>query len=156
ARALAQSCDTYFYQVGARFYDMAANRGPRLQDWAERFGFGAITGIDVGPEQAGLVPTPSWRCKHFGGPPCPGDVDCIWKPGYEIQLAIGQGDLEVTPIQMARFYAMIANGGNLVTPHIAEDVEEPTSTAKQPQVLQSLATQVPQASGVYPGPLAAV
>ena len=52
------------------------------------------------------------------------EIDRIWKPGYEVQLAIGQGDLEVTPIQMARFYAMIANGGQMVTPHIAQDVEQ--------------------------------
>ena len=59
------------------------------------------------------MPTPDWRCAAYGGQPqpCTGYIDRIWKPGYEVQLAIGQGDLEVTPIQMARFYAMIANGG---------------------------------------------
>ena len=91
--------------------------GPRAS------GSAPTTGIDIGPENAGLVPTPDWRCRHFGGPPCAGYIDRIWKPGYEVQLAIGQGDLEVTPIQMARFYAMIANGGQMVTPHMAQDVE---------------------------------
>ena len=144
-QALAESCDTYFYRVGARFYSLAANRGPTLQLWAERFGFGAKTGVDIGPENAGLVPTPDWRKKTFKA-----EIDRIWKPGYEVQLAIGQGDLEVTPIQMARFYAMIANGGQMVTPHLAQDVEQPTSDSSSPQVLRELATQQPVPSGVDP------
>src|SRR5436309_10853197 len=59
--AMAASCDTYFYQVGERFYGMPARFGPRLQVWASRFGFGASTGVDLGPEQRGLLPTPDWR-----------------------------------------------------------------------------------------------
>ena len=146
-QALAQSCDTYFYRVGARFYGLPAKDGSPLQSWAERFGFGNPTGVDIGPEAAGLVPTPAWRCKFYGGPPCKGYVDRVWKPGYSVQLAIGQGDLEVTPLQMARFYAMIANGGSLVTPHFAEDVEQP-GDSKSPVVLQELATQASTPSGV--------
>ncbi len=155
-QALAQSCDTYFYRVGATFYGMPAGLGPTLQLWASRFGFGAPTGIDIGPETAGLVPTPAWRCRHYGGPPCKGYIARIWKPGYEVQLAIGQGDLLVTPIQMARFYAMIANGGSLVTPHLAQDVEAPASDGGAPQVLRDLATQQPQATSVSSAALQAV
>jgi penicillin-binding protein 2 len=150
-QALAESCDTYFYRVGARFYSLSANRGPTLQLWAQRFGFGSPTGIDVGPENSGLVPTPDWRKKTFKAP-----IDRIWKPGYEIQLSIGQGDLEVTPIQMARFYAMIANGGQMVTPHIAQDVEQTGSDTSSPQVLRELATQQATPSGVDPTYLQAV
>ncbi len=155
-QALAESCDTYFYRVGAIFYDLPASRGTTLQNWASRFGFGAPTGIDIGPENSGLVPTPDWRCKAFGGPPCRGYVDRVWKPGYEVQLAIGQGDLEVTPIQMARFYAMIANGGQMVTPHIAQDVEQPSGDSGANQVLRELATQQTTSSGVDPTYLQAV
>jgi penicillin-binding protein 2 len=155
-QALAESCDTYFYRVGQAFYDLPSSRGATLQLWASRFGFGSDTGIDVGPENQGLVPTPDWRCRAFGGPPCAGYVDRIWKPGYEVQLAIGQGDLEVTPLQMARFYAMIANGGQMVTPHIAEDVETQTGDQSQPDVLRVLATQQPTPSGVDPAALQAV
>jgi penicillin-binding protein 2 len=155
-QALAESCDTYFYRVGAEFYALPASRGATLQNWASRFGFGAPTGIDIGPENPGLVPTPDWRCKAFGGPPCRGYIDRVWKPGYEVQLAIGQGDLEVTPIQMARFYAMIANGGEMVTPHIAQDVEAPSGDSGTTQVLRELATQQPTPSGVDPTYLQAV
>ena len=155
-QALAESCDTYFYRLAQRFYDLSSSRGPTLQLWASRFGFGSDTGIDVGPENAGLVPTPDWRCRHYGGPPCAGYVDRIWKPGYEVQLAIGQGDLEVTPIQMARFYAMIANGGQMVTPHMAQDVESSAGDAARPEVYRVLATQQATPSGVDPAALQAV
>jgi penicillin-binding protein 2 len=154
--AIAESCDTYFYQVGYDFYALPPNRGHPLQQWASRFGFGDETGIDVGPETTGLVPTPEWRCVHFGGPPCRGYVDRIWKPGYSVQLAIGQGDLTVTPIQMARFYAMIANGGQLVTPHVVEDAEQPTNNPRTPAIKQSFAAQPPSPSGVDPSALRVV
>ena len=154
--ALAQSCDTYFYQLGTDFYRLPSSRGHALQEWASRFGFGAPTGVDVGTEAPGLLPTPEWRCQHYGGPPCAGYVDRIWKPGYSIQLAIGQGDLGVTPIQMARFYALIANGGMLVTPHVVEDVEQPTSDPASPTVLRTFAPPRPAASGVDPAALQVV
>ena len=114
------------------------------------FGFGETTGIDIGGEIAGLMPTPEWRCKQFGGPPCAGYVDRIWKPGYSIQLAIGQGDLLVTPLQMTRFYAMIANGGKLVTPHLAEDVEQSGSKGQPLRVLRRFGAQPPQPVNVDP------
>jgi penicillin-binding protein 2 len=154
--ALAESCDTFFYQVGYDFYALPPSRGHALQLWASRFGFGDRTGIDIGPETGGLVPTPEWRCTHFGGPPCRGYVDRIWKPGYSVQLAIGQGDLTVTPLQMARFYSMIANHGQLVTPHVVEDVEQPTNDPRVPAILRRFAAQPPSPSGVDPSALRAV
>jgi penicillin-binding protein 2 len=154
--ALAESCDTYFYRVGQKFYNLPSDRGHPLQAWANRFGFGEPTGIDIGSEVDGLVPTPEWRCEHFGGPPCKGYVDRIWKPGYSIQLAIGQGDLTVTPLQMARFYALVANGGKLVTPHLAEDVELSGSKGQPPRVLRRFAGQPPQPTDVDPAALAVV
>ena len=120
--ALAYSCDTYFYQLGDRFYSTTGRVQP-LQKWARIFGFGKPTGTDIGPEATGLVPTISWRRRHFTT-----EIDRLWKPGNSIQLAIGQGDLTVTPLQMARFYAMLANGGKLVTPHVLMDVENPNGT----------------------------
>ena len=154
--AIAESCDTYFYQVGYDFYALPPNRGHALQLWASRFGFGDQTGIDVAPETTGLVPTPEWRCVHYGGPPCRGYVDRIWKPGYSVQLAIGQGDLTVTPLQMARFYAMVANGGQLVTPHLVEDAEQPTNNPRSPAIKQSFAARPPAPSGVDPSALRVV
>ena len=117
--ALAESCDTYFYELGKRFYSLPPERGQPLQRWASAFGFGKPTGFDVGSEGSGLVPTFKWKKDTFTA-----EIDRIWKPGDSIQLAIGQKDLQVTPLQMARFYALIANGGKLVTPHVVQAVQQ--------------------------------
>jgi penicillin-binding protein 2 len=128
--ALAQSCDTYFYAVGDKFYALPPDRGQPLQKWARKFGFGSKTGIDVRPEVSGLVPTIGWKHHMFTRKTDPTNwrVDRLWKPGDSITLAIGQGDLLVTPIQMARLYAAIANGGKLVSPHVLMDVQNPNGT----------------------------
>jgi len=128
--AIAYSCDTYFYRVGNNFWELPKGRGQPLQKWARAFGFGSPTGVDVGPESSGLVPTIGWKRRTFTPAldSCCWQVDRLWKPGDSIQLAIGQGDLLVTPLQMTRFYAAIANGGKLVTPHLLLDVENPNKT----------------------------
>ncbi|MEA2208794.1 MAG: penicillin-binding protein 2, partial [Solirubrobacteraceae bacterium] len=148
--ALAMSCDTYFYELGKRFYLLKQDRGHPLQGWANRFGLGEKTGIDIGPEVAGLMPTPEWRCTHYGGPPCAGYVDRIWKPGYSIQMAIGQGQMLVTPLQLTRFDAMIANGGKLVTPHLADDVELTGNNGKRARTLRRFGAQPAEPTGVDP------
>ena len=156
--ALARSCDTYFYQVGYRFYGMSSNRGPRLQAWASRFGFGQKTGIDLGSERGGLLPTPDWLKKTYTKKTDPGhwQVDSLWKPGDSIQLAIGQKDMLVTPMQMARFYAMIANGGKLVTPHLLLDVEQPSSNQSPGRVVPTTTPPAPQPTNVDAQALAVV
>jgi penicillin-binding protein 2 len=135
--ALALSCDTYFYRLGDAFYGLPASVGHPLQAWASSFGFGRRTGIDVGPEYGGLLPTPEWRQKHFKT-----ELDKLWKPGDSIQLAIGQKDLLVTPLQMARFYALIANGGKLVTPHLLLDVEQSVTGGAAPHPAAPAAQQI--------------
>ena len=156
--ALAKSCDTYFYQVGYRFYGMPSDRGPRLQAWASRFGFGQKTGIDLGAERSGLLPTPDWRKKTYTRKSDPGhwQIDSLWKPGDSIQLAIGQKDLLVTPMQMARFYAMVANGGKLVTPHLLLDVEQPSSNRNPGRVVPTPPPPAPQPTNVDAQALAVV
>jgi penicillin-binding protein 2 len=127
--ALAYSCDTYFYRAGDSFYGLPADRGQPLQKWARKFGFGSKTGVDVGPETGGLVPTIGWKQRQYTkANDLNWRVDRLWKPGDSITLAIGQGQLLVTPLQMARLYAAIANGGKLVTPHVLMDVENPNRT----------------------------
>ena len=148
--ALAQSCDTYFYQVGYRFYGMPSERGPRLQAWAHRFGFGQRTGIDLGSEITGLLPTPDWRRQTYTKTSDPKNwrIDSLWKPGDSIQLAIGQKDLLVTPLQMARFYALIANGGKLVTPHLLLDVEQPSANRQTGRVIPTPPPSAPEPTNV--------
>ena len=78
-----------------------------MQAWAKKFGFGQPAGLDIGGEESGLLPTPAWR-KAVGRTAW----DKAWNPGDMIQMAIGQKDINVTPLQMARFYAALANGAS--------------------------------------------
>jgi len=99
--ALCQSCNVYFYQL-------AEEMGPQLiGDWANRLGFGVPTGIDITGEVSGAVPSPS-------GPHRPEH----WYPGTTLQLAIGQGSLLATPLQVTSMMATIGNGGYRVTPRV--------------------------------------
>ena len=107
--ALAISSNTFYYRIGLRL-------GPvHLFKAARRMGYGMATGIELSDEEsAGLLGDPAWKKEALGEP---------WTPVDTITSAIGQGALQVTPIQMARLYAAVANGGWLVTPHL---VERPT------------------------------
>ena len=156
--ALAVSCDTWFYQLGDDFYHDPPSAGHPLQAWASRFGFGRQTGVDTGPESAGLLPTPEWRHRTFTAKTDPGNwqIDRLWKPGDSIQLAIGQKDLLVTPLQMARFYALLANGGKLVKPHLVQDVEEGGGGRSQPRITHRFLSPIPESVGLDPTYLAAV
>ena len=155
--ALEASCDTYFYQVGYDFYRLPPERGHPLQAWARRLGIGRPTGIDLPGETKGLLPTPEWRKRTFTKKTdsCCWQIDRLWKPGDSIQLAIGQKDLQVTPLQLARVYALIANGGKLVTPHLAKDAERPVNDG-QPDVLQRFAPGHAESIGVDPYALSVV
>jgi penicillin-binding protein 2 len=107
-RAVVESCDVYFYTVGARLGI------ERLSRYAEDCGFGMPTGIDLPGEKAGLVPTEAWKRERFGGD---------WYTGETISMAIGQSYLLVTPIQLLNLISAVANGGILLKPQIAQRVE---------------------------------
>jgi penicillin-binding protein 2 len=147
-QAIVQSADTYFYQVG---YDFYLRPGTELEAWAKHLGFGHATGIDIPGETSGLVPTPAWLRATYTKKtdPTGWQVDSIWKPGNSINLAIGQGDLLVTPLQMAVCYAAIANGGYRVTPHLGLRIDSP-----QGAPLQNLPYRAPSALDISPGYLA--
>ena len=116
-QAITQSADTYFYPIGYKFY---LRPGTALQDWAERLGLGKPTGIDIPGEVAGRIPTPAWKRRYFTTA-----IGKIWEPGDAIQLAVGQGYMEATPLQLATAYAAIANGGTIVQPHLGLRVVDP-------------------------------
>lgn len=139
--ALERSCDTYFYDVGNRYYVRGERERAywtKMQAWARKFGFGQQTGLDIGGEATGILPTPAWRRKTYTG------IDRAWNPGDLIQLAIGQKDMTVTPLQMARFYAALANGGKLVTPYLAEAAERPGSEGQPPVPIRTFAAAPPK------------
>jgi penicillin-binding protein 2 len=122
--ALAVSSNTFFYQVGLKL-------GPNLLfEAARRMGYGSATGLELADEEtSGLLGDPAWKQKVLGE---------AWTPVDTITSAIGQGALQVTPIQMARLYAAVANGGWLVTPHLVERPTQRRWLGLHPVTLQVL------------------
>jgi penicillin-binding protein 2 len=117
--ALQVSSDVYFYSLGLRAH-ASGNHG-QIQDWANRYGLGEKPGIDLPDQGPGLIPTPAWRNRVFRNHKNP-YIDRPWTQGDNVNLAVGQGDVQVTPLQLARAYAALANGGTLVTPHVGGKV----------------------------------
>ncbi|MDB9473873.1 penicillin-binding protein 2 [Dolichospermum circinale] len=111
--ALQWSSDTFFYQVGKRV------GGPTLISWTRKYGFGQKTGFEFTTEEAkGLVPDENWKQKVWKRD---------WTVGDTINMSIGQGALQTTPLQVAVMFAVPANGGYRVQPHLLKDNEEAKS-----------------------------
>jgi penicillin-binding protein 2 len=140
-KAIANSCDTYFYKVSLEAYERPDSP---IQKWARKFGFGSATGVGIGPEGDGLIPTPAWRQRTFKG------IDRIWTSGDSVQLGIGQGDVLATPIQMARFYALIANGGKLVQPNLVKAIEQPSTVGNASVPIRPFVPPEPRDLGLDP------
>jgi len=107
-RAITQSCNVFFYQAGLKV------GGERIARYARAFGFGGTTGIELPGEKHGLIPRPSARRDRRP-----------WPAGETVNMSIGQGMLLVTPMQVARFMAAIANGGVLWRPRLVQRIERP-------------------------------
>ncbi len=121
-RSLEVSCDTFYYMLGQRLgIDTMA-------EWLGRFGFGSVTGLGFAGERSGLVGTPAWSERVRGEP---------WYPGTTVSYSIGQGPLLTTPLQLARGFALIANGGRLVQPYLVErqDASSPSRVEIDPAAL---------------------
>jgi penicillin-binding protein 2 len=118
AEALMDSNDKFFYQVADWIWNRTDDEN-WLPKFYERFGFGALTGIDLPAETPGRVPTREWQ-EEAGATP----DDKLWTVGRWVNMAIGQGDLLATPMQVIRGYAAIQNDGTLVTPHVGLDVRD--------------------------------
>jgi penicillin-binding protein 2 len=106
--AIQHSCNTFFYQLGLKV-------GPeRISEMAEAFGLGRVTQSGLTGERPGLVPSPAWKRRALKDK---------WHPGDTVSLAIGQGLITVTPLQVARMMAAVANGGTLWKPRFVERIE---------------------------------
>ena len=131
ARSLTVSSDYYYYQIGDILWLRRDEVGEEaLQDTARMFGFGHTTGIELGEERDGVVPTPERKIRNHEENPTAfpyGD----WLSGDNINLSIGQGDLLVTPLQLANAYGALANGGNVWRPHLATAVGDPVDQGIQ-------------------------
>ena len=128
--AIAVSSDEYFYTIGGGYGGQQGLGIARIDEYARRFGLGAVTGFALGGEQAGTIPTPEWKLEVFG-------EDDPWRIGNTYHTAIGQFGFQITPLQAAVFAAAIANGGKLLTPQIiASSTPKMTSVDIPDQYLQ--------------------
>lgn len=127
-QALAQSIDTVFYELSL---EMGIEP---IRDYARRFGLGSPTGIDLPDEGKGIVPDQAWKKRYIGRD---------WLPGDTVNASIGQGYVQMTPIQATRMMAAVANGGKLVVPHLVEEIGIPGQQVKphaslEPQLIEGI------------------
>lgn len=125
---VAQSSDVYFYYLSGGYNDGGRQvfeglGAARLARWARLFGLGAPTGIDLPGEARGLVPDPDWKEQNYGEP---------WFIGDTYVFGIGQGYLSVTPLQMARVTAAVANGGDILQPLIVREIRDADGKVVRP------------------------
>ena len=109
-KAIAISSDVYFYEIGGGYQDQKGLGIVNIDKYAQMFGIAQKSGVDLGGEKSGIIPTPDWKIKTFKGDP--------WRVGDTYNTAIGQYGFQVTPIQMARAVAGIANNGIIPVPHV--------------------------------------
>lgn len=114
-KAIAESVNTFFYTIGGGRGTLQGLGVTRIVEYAQKFGFGSLLGIQLPGERPGLLPTQEWREKR--GEP--------WRLGDTYHLSIGQGDILVTPLQMAMSTAAIANGGTLYRPELIDAILNP-------------------------------
>jgi penicillin-binding protein 2 len=115
---VAMSSDVYFYYLGGGYYQDGVElfRGlgaTKLAEYARRFGLGALTGIDLPGEAAGMIPDPQWKEEELGEP---------WTIGDTYNFSIGQGYVATTPLQMLLVTSAVANGGNVMAPRVVRDI----------------------------------
>jgi penicillin-binding protein 2 len=119
--AIARSCDVYFY-------DLANKIGvDHIAEFLGPLGFGSITGIDIGGEKPGLLPSRDWKRKAFKNP-----ADQMWFPGETVNYGVGQGYFLVTPLQLAHYTSILANQGTSYKPRLVSGVRDPISGQVKP------------------------
>lgn len=106
-KAIAESVNTFFYAIGGGYGGITGLGPDRIKSYLQKYGFDAYTNIDLGGEAKGSIPDPDWKLRTFNEP---------WYLGDTYHMAIGQGDILVTPLQLANATASIANGGTLYQP----------------------------------------
>ena len=114
-RGISESCNIYFYSIsgGNPYTNLTGFGNRRMVEYERGFGFGEVSGIDLPGEAAGLVPTAEWKQGNLGQP---------WVTGDTYHAAIGQGLVQVTPLQIAMMYAALGNGGRLLRPRLVDRI----------------------------------
>ncbi len=116
-KALAESCNVYFWTIGGGWGDQKGLGPTRIKKYLDMFGWEDPTGIDLPGEIGGFVPDQAWKKEKFAG-----TQDSVWGDGDTYNLAIGQGFIGITPLEVANAYAAIANGGTLYQPQMVKNV----------------------------------
>lgn len=127
-RSLTVSSDYYYYDLGARFWiDQERLGGPEaFADELKMWGFDSDTGVDLSGEQSGRIPSPRWLASYCESVDCTEDA-AQWRTGNNVNMAIGQGDVLVTPLQLASAYATLANGGTRYVPRVVKEIRDGTT-----------------------------
>jgi len=171
-QALVHSCDTVFYRFGANWFAqdqslISQGKKPNetMQSWARRFGLGRDPGLDMPGDAAGRIPDRAWKvalwnankrswCANGKSDPLYADLcqyGYLWRGGDSVNMSIGQGDVQVTPLQLATAYAALANGGNVMQPHVAMKITGPDA-----KLIKNVTPRVVSRVGADPGVLAYV
>jgi len=127
-KAIAESCDVFFYAVGGGWGNIPALGIDKIKKYASEFGFGKPLGIDIPGESSGLIPDQVWKLNHFGEK---------WYTGDDYHCAIGQGFDTVTPLQLASYTAAVANGGTVWKPHLVKSIKDSDGSEEkiEPKIL---------------------
>jgi penicillin-binding protein 2 len=115
-KALAESVNTYFYTVGGGYQDQKGLGIEKIKEYGEKFGLSKPLGIDLPNEAGGFLPSEAWKEENKKE---------MWYIGDTYHAAIGQGDLLVTPLQIAAWTSVFANGGTLYKPHLVREILDP-------------------------------
>jgi len=121
--AIVRSCDTYFYTVGQRL------GVDRIHKYATLFGLGDKTGIELDNEKSGLIPSEAWKKKKYG---------VAWQKGETCSIAIGQGYVQTTPLQIATFFCAVANGAFLPRPRLVEEIRCDADNSNTPRTSEKI------------------
>ena len=132
-KAIAESCNVYFYTVGGGYEDQQGLGPTKIKKYLDLFGWDEKTGVDLPAEVAGFVPDKEWKKKNFGN---------SWVDGDTYNLAIGQGFIRITPLEVAIAFSAIANGGKLLQPQVVQKIIDTSKDSvqvleeKQPKIIR--------------------
>jgi penicillin-binding protein 2 len=115
-KAIAESVNTFFYYLGGGYNDFTGLGVDRIIEYSKKFGLGSVTGVDLPSESDGLLPSKEWKKEEIGE---------RWYIGDTYHLAIGQGFLSTTPIQVANYTSALVNGGTLYSPFLVKEITDP-------------------------------
>lgn len=142
-KALAESCNIFFYTVGGGYKDFKGLGVDRIKKYLTLFGWGQKTGIDLPGEKEGIVPDPQLKKEYYKSP-----QEKIWRIGDTYYLSIGQSFLKVSPLQLADSFAAIANGGKLFRPQVVQKIIE--GSVDSPKIIEEMKPQITRENFISP------